>query len=140
MFREFVDNTPAEWDLLVNSKAPWMAETERWTPAHQAVEVGGYEVLAVLLGTGADPMRCVSAIGCSLMPRCRGRRSSAVVATLNTVATAILLACGADPRLPTDDGQTPCRSLGRTPAPSPPGSRSGAPAPGEGMRTSRETT
>ncbi|MGM9383143.1 ankyrin repeat domain-containing protein [Streptomyces antibioticus] len=83
-------------------------EVERWTPVHQAVEMGEYETLTALLDAGADPneMR----FGFTLLTHAIELEGDSHLQSghpLNTAATAILLAYGADPRLPAADGETP---------------------------------
>ncbi|WP_430477272.1 ankyrin repeat domain-containing protein [Streptomyces sp. P11-1] len=95
--------------LLVNSEAPWTAdEIERWTPAHQAVEMSDYETLTVLLDAGADPNEVC--FGHTLLTHAIDIEGDSHLQSghpLNTAATAILQAYGADPRLPAEDGETP---------------------------------
>lgn len=79
-----------------------------WTPAHKAVETSDYEQLTVLLAAGADPNeRC---FGHTLLTHALDLEIDGHAQTghpWNTAATAILLAYGADPELPADDGETP---------------------------------
>ncbi|MFD8489482.1 ankyrin repeat domain-containing protein [Streptomyces sp. NPDC059712] len=67
-----------------------------------------YETLSILLGSGADPDEVC--IRDTLLTHAVGLAGDAHVQTnypLNTASTAILLAYGADPRLPAIDGETP---------------------------------
>ncbi|MFJ8150335.1 ankyrin repeat domain-containing protein [Streptomyces sp. NPDC096048] len=83
-------------------------EVESWTPAHRTVEMSDYEVLSILLDSGADPDEVC--FGETLLTHAIGLEGDAHVQTdypLNTASTAILLAYGADPRLPAIDGETP---------------------------------
>ncbi|MFJ4278391.1 ankyrin repeat domain-containing protein [Streptomyces massasporeus] len=81
---------------------------DEWTPAHKAVEGGDYEALSRLLDSGVDPdERC---FGHTLLTHAIDVEGDGQVQTghpLNTAATAIVLAYGADPELPADDGETP---------------------------------
>ena len=81
---------------------------EEWTTAHKAVEGGDHEGLTILLDAGADPNeRC---FGHTLLTHAIDIEGDGHLQTghpLNTAATAILLAYGADPRLPASDGETP---------------------------------
>ncbi|MFD9437144.1 ankyrin repeat domain-containing protein [Streptomyces sp. NPDC060002] len=81
---------------------------ERWTPVHQAVEMSEYETLAALLDAGADPNEMC--FGHTLLTHAIELEGDSHLQSshpLNTAATAILLAYGADPRLPTANGETP---------------------------------
>ncbi|WP_432042657.1 ankyrin repeat domain-containing protein [Streptomyces cadmiisoli] len=79
-----------------------------WTPAHQAVENEDAEILAQLLAEGVDPdevcdnltllIHAIDAEGDGALQR---------GGPLTVHTTAVLLAFGADPRLPGPDGQTP---------------------------------
>lgn len=92
-------------DALRSSSFP---KVEPWTPAHEAVEMSEYETLARLLDAGADPDEVC--FGLTLLTHAIGLEGDAHVQTdypLNTASTAILLAYGADPRLPAIDGETP---------------------------------
>ncbi|MFD4350721.1 ankyrin repeat domain-containing protein [Streptomyces coelicoflavus] len=83
-------------------------EVESWTPAHRAVEMSDYETLSILLDSGADPDEVC--FGDTLLTHAIGLEGDAHVQTdypLNTASIAILLAYGADPRLPAIDGETP---------------------------------
>ncbi|MFF3350807.1 ankyrin repeat domain-containing protein [Streptomyces sp. NPDC002779] len=99
----------------------WMGPAvERWTPVHQAVEMGEYEALTVLLDAGSDPDEVC--FGHTLLTHAiEGEGDSHLQSghRLNTAATAILLAYGADPRLPAPGGSTPlqvARSYNHEPA------------------------
>ncbi|MFE2336193.1 ankyrin repeat domain-containing protein [Streptomyces coelicoflavus] len=84
------------------------AEVESWTPVHRAVEMSDYETLAVLLDAGADPGEVC--FGHTLLTHAIDLEGDGHVQAdypLNTASTAILLAYGADPRLPSIDGETP---------------------------------
>ncbi|MEV4790572.1 ankyrin repeat domain-containing protein [Streptomyces tuirus] len=75
---------------------------------HQAVEVGDYEALTVLLDGGADPNELC--FGHTLLTHAIDVEGDGHLQSghpLNTAATSILLAYGADPRLPAADGDTP---------------------------------
>lgn len=92
-----------------------LGDVERWTPVHTAVEMSEYEVLTALLDAGADPNELCfghTLLTHSIDVEGDGHLQSGHL--LNTAATAILLAYGADPRLPAADGETPCRSLSTT--------------------------
>ncbi|WP_327180482.1 ankyrin repeat domain-containing protein [Streptomyces sp. NBC_01334] len=81
---------------------------ERWTPVHQAVEMGEYETLAGLLDAGADPDEMC--FGLTLLIHAIDVEGDGHLQSghpLSTAATAIVLAYGADPRLPAEDGETP---------------------------------
>ncbi|MFJ6074020.1 ankyrin repeat domain-containing protein [Streptomyces sp. NPDC093065] len=82
-------------------------EVEPWTPAHQAVEISEYEALSMLLDSGADPNEVC--FGHTLLTHAIDLEGDGHVQAnypLHTASTAILLACGADPRLPAIDGET----------------------------------
>ncbi|MEV5435069.1 ankyrin repeat domain-containing protein [Streptomyces sp. NPDC052682] len=83
-------------------------DANEWTPAHKAVEGSDYEALSRLLDSGVDPNeRC---FGHTLLTHAIDVEGDGQVQTghpLNTAATAILLAYGADPELPADSGDTP---------------------------------
>ncbi|MFJ3658788.1 ankyrin repeat domain-containing protein [Streptomyces nigra] len=84
------------------------AEVESWTPVHRAVEMSDYETLTVLLDSGSDPDEVC--FGHTLLTHAIDLEGDGHVQTnypLNTASTAILLAYGADPRLPAIDGETP---------------------------------
>ncbi|MGV9547913.1 ankyrin repeat domain-containing protein [Streptomyces ardesiacus] len=117
---ESYDHEPAKRLLqrfLAPAQAPGRArgsgrgssvEVESWTPVHRAVEMSDYETLAVLLDAGADPDEVC--FGHTLLTHAIDLEGDGHVQTdypLNTAATAILLAYGADPRLPAIDGETP---------------------------------
>jgi ankyrin repeat protein len=87
----------------------WMgSDIERWTPVHEAVEMGEYEALTVLLDAGADPDEvCFGHTPLTHAIEVEGDGHLQSGYRLNTAATAILLAYGADPRLPGPDGSTP---------------------------------
>lgn len=74
----------------------------------QSCRGGDYKGLTILLDAGADPNeRC---FGHTLLTHAidiEGDGHRQTGHPLNTVATAILLAYGADPRLPASDGETP---------------------------------
>lgn len=81
---------------------------ERWTPVHQAVEMSEYETLAALLDAGADPNEMC--FGHTLLTHAIELEGDSHLQSghpLNTATTAIVLAYGADPRLPAKDGETP---------------------------------
>ncbi|MEV6536771.1 ankyrin repeat domain-containing protein [Streptomyces sp. NPDC051639] len=81
---------------------------ERWTPVHQAVEMSDHETLTVLLDAGADPNEVC--FGHTLLTHAIDVEGDGYLQSghpLNTAATAILLAYGADPGLPAEDGETP---------------------------------
>ncbi|MFD4977180.1 ankyrin repeat domain-containing protein [Streptomyces sp. NPDC058424] len=81
---------------------------ERWTPAHEAVEMSDHEQLTILLDAGADPNEMC--FGHTLLTHAIDVEGDGHLQTghpLNTAATAILLAYGADPRLPAQYGKTP---------------------------------
>ncbi|WP_225638958.1 ankyrin repeat domain-containing protein [Streptomyces solaniscabiei] len=84
------------------------ATSETWTPAHKAVEMSDYETLSMLLDAGADPDEVC--FGHTLLTHAidvEGQGHVQANYPLNTASTAILLAYGADPRLPAIDGETP---------------------------------
>ncbi len=83
-------------------------EVERWTPVHQAVEMSEWETLTALLDAGADPNEMC--FGFTLLTHAIELEGDSHLQSghpLNTTATAILLAYGADPRLRTAAGETP---------------------------------
>ncbi|MFE2738999.1 ankyrin repeat domain-containing protein [Streptomyces sp. NPDC059349] len=85
-----------------------LGDVERWTPVHAAVEMSEYEVLTALLDAGADPNELCfghTLLTHSIDVEGDGHLQSGHL--LNTAATAILLAYGADPRLPATDGEPP---------------------------------
>jgi ankyrin repeat protein len=119
-FAESYDHEPAKRLLqrfLAPAQAPERArgsgrgssvEVESWTPVHRAVEMSDYETLAVLLDAGADPDEVC--FGHTLLTHAidvEGQGHVQANCPLDTAATAILLAYGADPRLPAIDGETP---------------------------------
>ncbi|MEU1517676.1 ankyrin repeat domain-containing protein [Streptomyces sp. NPDC005811] len=84
------------------------SDDSNWTPAHKAVEASDYEALTVHLSSGTDPNeRC---FGHTLLTHALDVEGDGHLQTgypWNTAATAILLAYGADPQLPADNGETP---------------------------------
>ncbi|MFE2321826.1 ankyrin repeat domain-containing protein [Streptomyces sp. NPDC059441] len=85
-----------------------LGDAERWTPVHAAVEMSEYEVLTALLDAGADPNELC--FGHTLLTHSIDVEGDGHLQSghpLNTAATAILLAYGADPHLPAADGETP---------------------------------
>ncbi|MFI9604835.1 ankyrin repeat domain-containing protein [Streptomyces sp. NPDC052043] len=85
-----------------------LGDVGRWTPVHQAVEMSDYEVLTTLLDSGADPNEVC--FGHTLLTHSIDIEGDGHLQSghpLNTAVTAILLAYGADPRLPAVDGETP---------------------------------
>ncbi|MEV6809774.1 ankyrin repeat domain-containing protein [Streptomyces sp. NPDC051132] len=83
-------------------------EGESWTPAHKAVEMSDYETLSMLLDSGSDPNE--GCFGHTLLTHAIDVEGDSHLQTghpLHTATTAILLAYGADPRLPAVDGETP---------------------------------
>ncbi|WKX23620.1 MULTISPECIES: ankyrin repeat domain-containing protein [unclassified Streptomyces] len=83
-------------------------EVEPWTPAHQAVEVSEYETLSILLDSGVDPNAVFFEL--TLLTHAIDSEGDSHLQSghpLHTASTAILLAYGADPRLPAIDGETP---------------------------------
>ncbi|MFJ3213121.1 ankyrin repeat domain-containing protein [Streptomyces flaveolus] len=92
-------------DVLRPSSWP---EVERWTPAHQAVEVSDYETLSMLLDAGADPDEvCFELTLLTHAIDWEGDSHLQSEHRLHTAGTAIVLAYGADPRLPSASGRTP---------------------------------
>ncbi|MFJ9720977.1 ankyrin repeat domain-containing protein [Streptomyces sp. NPDC101213] len=86
----------------------FFAEVESWTPAHGAVEMGDYETLAVLLDSEADPNEVC--FGLTLLIHAIDLEGDSHLQSghpLHAAGTALLLAYGADPRLPAADGRTP---------------------------------
>ncbi|MFI6874960.1 ankyrin repeat domain-containing protein [Streptomyces sp. NPDC050400] len=85
-----------------------MPDDSNGTPAHRAVERSDYETLTFHLASGTDPNeRCW---GLTLLTHALDVEGDGHLQTghpWNTAATAILLAYGADPLLPADDGETP---------------------------------
>ncbi|MDX3322439.1 ankyrin repeat domain-containing protein [Streptomyces sp. ME03-5684b] len=72
------------------------------------MEINGYETLSMLPDSGADPDEVC--FGHTLLTHAIDLEGDGHVQTnypLNTASTAILLAYGADPRLPAIDGETP---------------------------------
>ncbi|MEU6104470.1 ankyrin repeat domain-containing protein [Streptomyces flaveolus] len=117
---ESYDHEPAKRLLqrfLAPAQAPGRArgsgrgssvEVESWTPVHRAVEMSDYETLTALLDSGADPDEVC--FGHTLLTHAIDLEGDGHLQTnypLNTASTAILLAYGADPRLPAIDGETP---------------------------------
>ena len=79
-----------------------------WTPAHQAVEMSNYEELTRVLDEGADPNEVCC--GQTLLTHAVDLEGDSAMQTgepANTAMTAILLAYGADPQFPAEDGATP---------------------------------
>ncbi|MFI2645777.1 ankyrin repeat domain-containing protein [Streptomyces sp. NPDC018610] len=77
---------------------------------HKAVEGGDYEAVAMLLDSGADPDELC--FGHTLLTQAVDVAGDSHWQTgypLNATAAAILLAYGANPELPTADGETPLR-------------------------------
>ncbi|MFJ1975235.1 ankyrin repeat domain-containing protein [Streptomyces sp. NPDC087903] len=108
-------------EVLVSGQMTFsVAGLEKWTPVHQAVEMGDFEALAVFMDAGADPNEMC--FGLTLLTHAIDLEGDSHLQSghpLNTAATAILLAYGADPRLPTADGETPLQvahSYGHEPA------------------------
>ncbi|MGV9292361.1 ankyrin repeat domain-containing protein [Streptomyces sp. NPDC003719] len=101
--------TPAETPERVRgSDRGSSVEEESWTPVHRAVEMSDYETLTVVLDAGADPDEVC--FGHTLLTHAidlEGQGHVQANYPLNTASTAILLAYGADPRLPAIDGETP---------------------------------
>ncbi|KPI22235.1 Ankyrin [Actinobacteria bacterium OV320] len=84
---------------------PAVDAIERWTPVHQAVEMSEYETLAALLDAGADPNEMC--FGHTLLTHAIELEGDSHLQSghpLNTATTAIVLAYGADPRLPGEYG------------------------------------
>lgn len=82
--------------------------SEEWTPAHRAVELSEYEELTRLLAEGVDPNEVC--FGQTLLIHAidfEGDSARQSGKPLSSVATAILLAHGADPMLADPDGDTP---------------------------------
>lgn len=100
------------WELWMTGESgsdPRLSGDE-WTPAHKAVEGSNYEALTVLLDSGTDPNEMC--FGHTLLTHAIDVEGDGHLQSgypLNTVATAILLAYGADPELPAADGETPLR-------------------------------
>lgn len=81
---------------------------DHWTPAHSAVEHEDAEALARLLAAGTDPdevQNNMTLLTHALDAEGDGALQSGRPLTVHT--TAILLAFGANPRLPDPDGRTP---------------------------------
>ncbi|WP_189265428.1 ankyrin repeat domain-containing protein [Streptomyces fuscichromogenes] len=79
-----------------------------WTPAHQAVEDEDAETLAQLLARGVDPDEVCDNM--TLLTHAIDMEGDGALQSGNplTVRTAaVLLAFGADPKLPDPDGKTP---------------------------------
>ncbi|MFF1708395.1 ankyrin repeat domain-containing protein [Streptomyces sp. NPDC058252] len=95
--------------MVMDSEMMQMADgVERWTPVHQAVEMSDYEGLTILLNDGTDPNEMC--FGHTLLTHAIDVEGDGHLQSghpLNTAATAILSAYGADPRLPAEDGETP---------------------------------
>ncbi|WTJ00927.1 ankyrin repeat domain-containing protein [Streptomyces sp. NBC_00723] len=90
---------------------PAVDAIERWTPVHQAVEMSEYETLAALLDAGADPNEMC--FGHTLLTHAIELEGDSHLQSghpLSTATTAIVLAYGADPRLPAEDGETPLQT------------------------------
>ncbi|MBL1083633.1 ankyrin repeat domain-containing protein [Streptomyces actinomycinicus] len=78
------------------------------TPVHQAVKDGDAQTLAQLLAEGVDPDEVchnMTLLTHSIDAEGDGALQSGSPLTVHT--TAVLLAFGADPKLPDPDGQTP---------------------------------
>ncbi|MES9524147.1 ankyrin repeat domain-containing protein [Streptomyces capoamus] len=87
---------------------------EEWTPAHTAVESSDYEALAMLLDSGTDPNEMC--FGHTLLTHAIDVEGDSHLQTgyrLHAATTAILLAYGADPRMPAADGETPMQMTDR---------------------------
>ncbi|MFI5797384.1 ankyrin repeat domain-containing protein [Streptomyces sp. NPDC051677] len=87
---------------------PVVSDGDEWSPAHKAVEGSNYEALAIFLDAGADPNEMC--FGHTLLTHAIDVEGDGHLQSgypLNTAATAILLAYGADPELPAADGETP---------------------------------
>ncbi|WP_217235527.1 ankyrin repeat domain-containing protein [Streptomyces sp. AC555_RSS877] len=98
---------------MVSDALKAVDDVEPWTPAHQAVEISDYETLAVLLDSGADPNEMC--FGHTLLTHAIDLEGDSHLQSghpLNAATTAILLAYGADPRLPAADGETPLQIAG----------------------------
>ncbi|WP_318023172.1 ankyrin repeat domain-containing protein [Streptomyces sp. ICN988] len=94
-----------DFDALGPSSWP---EVEPWTPAHQAVEISEYETLSMLLNAGADPNEVFFEL--TLLTHAIDSEGDSHLQSghpLHTASTAIVLAYGADPHLPTASGETP---------------------------------
>lgn len=92
-------------DVLRPSSFP---KVEPWRPAHEAVEMTDCETLSILLDLGADPDEVC--FGHTLLTHAidlEGQGHVQADYPLNTASTVILLAYGANPRLPALDGETP---------------------------------
>ncbi|GAA2768634.1 hypothetical protein GCM10010103_76770 [Streptomyces paradoxus] len=82
---------------------------------HQAVELSDYEALTVLLDAGADPNELC--FGHTLLTHAIDIEGDGHLQSghpLNTAATSILLAYGADPQMPAADVTPLCRSRSTT--------------------------
>ncbi|WP_329531886.1 ankyrin repeat domain-containing protein [Streptomyces sp. NBC_01450] len=93
------DESPVESVLI---------EGDEWTPVHKEVESSDYEALAMFLDAGVDPNEMC--FGHTLLTHAIDVEGDGHLQSgypLNTAATAILLAYGADPELPAADGETP---------------------------------
>ncbi|MCO6010545.1 ankyrin repeat domain-containing protein [Actinoallomurus purpureus] len=81
---------------------------DEWTPVHKSVEASDYEELTMFLDSGVDPNEMC--FGHTLLTHAIDVEGDGHLQSnypLNTAATAILLAYGADPELPAADGETP---------------------------------
>ncbi|QFQ94983.1 ankyrin repeat domain-containing protein [Streptomyces phaeolivaceus] len=79
-----------------------------WTPAHQAVESDEVETLAQLLAQGTDPNEVCDNL--TLLTHAIDTEADSALQSgspLTVHLTAVLLAFGADPRLPGPSGETP---------------------------------
>ncbi|MCF2125569.1 ankyrin repeat domain-containing protein [Strepomyces sp. STD 3.1] len=87
---------------------------DTWTPLHKAIEASQYEQIAILLGSGEDPNEvCFGHTALTHAIDLEGDGHLQSGYPLNTAATAILLAYGADPALPAADGETPLQMAER---------------------------
>ncbi|WUD72463.1 ankyrin repeat domain-containing protein [Streptomyces sp. NBC_00510] len=85
----------------------WLPENE-WTPAHLAVELSDHGELSRLLADGTDPDEVC--LGQSLLIHAIDLEGDSAIQSgepLTCVATAILLAYGADPAFADPEGYTP---------------------------------
>lgn len=102
----------------------WPA-VEPWTPAHQAVEISEYETLSMLLDAGADPNEVFFEL--TLLTHAIDSEGDSHLQSghpLHTASTAIVLAYGADPRLPSPAGKLRCSAPRTTNTSRPRGSSS----------------